>query len=84
VTEQLVHDKWNAHCASMKFFTWRLSAMFDQPIINQTGLDGCFDFELTFTRELPKGVQEGQLFNGAPVDTYGPSIYQAFKKTNWA
>jgi|SRR5579862_1342180 uncharacterized protein (TIGR03435 family) len=80
VTEQLLHDKWTAHCASINFFTWRLSGMFDRPIINQTNLDGCFDFELSFTRELPRGMQEGQLFNGAPIDTYGPTIYQALQK----
>jgi uncharacterized protein (TIGR03435 family) len=79
-TEQLLHDKWTAHCASMDFFTWRLSGMFDRPIINQTNLDGCFDFEIAFTRELPRGMQEGQLFNGAPIDTYGPTIYQALQK----
>jgi uncharacterized protein (TIGR03435 family) len=79
VTEQLLHDRWNAHCASINFFTWRLSQIFDRPIINQTDLDGCFDFELTFTRDLPPGVQDGQLFNGAPIDTYGPTIYQALQ-----
>jgi uncharacterized protein (TIGR03435 family) len=79
-TEQLLHDKWNAHCSSMDLFVFRLSPMFDQPVINQTNLDGCFDFELTFTRELPRGIQEGQLFNGAPIDTYGPTIYQALQK----
>jgi uncharacterized protein (TIGR03435 family) len=80
VSEGLVHDKWTAHCASINFFVWRLSGWFDRPIINQTALDGCFDFELSFTRELPSGVQEGQLFNGTPIDTYGPTIYQAFQK----
>jgi uncharacterized protein (TIGR03435 family) len=80
VSEGLVHDKWTAHCASIDFFVWRLSAWFDRPIINQTNLDGCFDFELTFTQELPRGMQEGQLFNGAPIDTYGPTIYQALQK----
>jgi uncharacterized protein (TIGR03435 family) len=80
VSEGLVHDKWTAHCASIDFFVWRLSAWFDRPIINQTNLDGCFDFELTFTQELPRSMQDGQLFNGTPIDTYGPTIYQALQK----
>jgi uncharacterized protein (TIGR03435 family) len=80
VSDGLVHDKWTAHCASIDFFVWRLSAWFDRPLINQTNLDGCFDFELTFTQELPRGIQEGQLFNGVPIDTYGPTIYQALPK----
>jgi bla regulator protein blaR1 len=80
VSEGLVHDKWTAHCASIDFFVWRFSAWFDRPMINQTGLKGCFDFELSFTRELPRGVQEGQLIDGVPVDTYGPTVYQALPK----
>ncbi len=78
-TEELVHAKWTAHCASMDFFGWRLSRILDRPAINQTQLAGCYDFELTFTRELPPGFEEGQLFNGAPIDTYGPTIYQALR-----
>jgi len=75
--EGLIHDKWSAHCASMDFFTWRLSAWMERPLLNQTNLDGCFDFDLSFTRDLPAGIKEGQLFNGAPIDTYGPTIFQA-------
>ena len=76
-TEGLVHEKWNAHCASMDFLTWRLSPWLERPLLNQTNLDGCFDFDLSFTRDLPAGIKEGQLFNGAPIDTYGPTIFQA-------
>lgn len=76
-TEGLVHDRLTAHCASIDFFLWRLSLTYDQPLVNQTGLTGCYDFELKFTRELPRGVQEGQIVNGVPIDTYGPTIYQA-------
>jgi len=78
--EQFLHEKWSVHCASMDYFTFVLSQIFDRPIINQTNLNGCFNFELTFTRELPRGIQEGQLFNGVPIDTYGPTIYQALQK----
>ena len=42
--EQVVHEKWNAHCASMDFFVWRFSAWLDQPMVNRTNLKGCFDF----------------------------------------
>jgi uncharacterized protein (TIGR03435 family) len=76
---QPFHAKWNAHCVSLNFFTWRLSGWFDRPIINQTGMDGCFDFQLAFTRELPRGMQDGQLFNGVPLDASGPTIFQALQ-----
>ena len=48
-------NKWRAHCASMDFFTWRLSQTLPDPIINQTGLEGCYDFEFNFVRgEFPR------------------------------
>ncbi len=75
--EQFLHEKWSAHCASMDYFTFVLSQIFDRPVLNQTNVIGCFDFELTFTRDLPPGIKEGQLFNGVPIDTYGPTIFQA-------
>jgi uncharacterized protein (TIGR03435 family) len=77
VNEGIAHAKWTAHCASLNFFTWRLSPWLERPIINQTGLKGCFDFELAFTRDLPRGVEDGQLVNGVQVDASGPTIYQA-------
>jgi uncharacterized protein (TIGR03435 family) len=76
--DQKVHETWIAHCASIDFFVWRFSAWLDQPMINRTGLKGCFDFELSFTREL-RGVPEGQLFDGVPIDTSGPTMYQALQ-----
>jgi uncharacterized protein (TIGR03435 family) len=76
--DDVVHEKWSAHCASMDFFVWRFSAWLDQPMINQTALKGCFDFELAFTRE-PRGAQEGQSPGGLPIDTSGPTIYQALQ-----
>lgn len=79
-TENVVHQRWKAHCASLDFFAWRLSQQMDAPILNQTGLAGCLDFGLDFTRELPPGVQEGQVVNGATVDTYGLTIFQALPK----
>jgi uncharacterized protein (TIGR03435 family) len=78
--EQPFHEKFSAHCVSMNYFTWALSSLLDHPIINQTDLGGCFDFEMAFTSELPAGVKEGQVFNGVPVDTYGPTIYQALQQ----
>ena len=68
-------NKWHAHCASMDFFAWRLSQTVPDPIINQTGLESCFDFDLNFVREQ---------FPGSPVvppleAVVGPSIYDALK-----
>jgi uncharacterized protein (TIGR03435 family) len=62
----------------MDFFVWRFSAWLDQPMIDRTGLKGCFDFALSFTREL-RGVQDGQLLDGVPIDTSGPTMYQALQ-----
>jgi uncharacterized protein (TIGR03435 family) len=73
------HAMWNAHCVSLNFFTWRLSGWFDRPIINQTGMEGCFDFQFAFTMDLPRGVQDGQLYNGVALDTSGPTVFQALQ-----
>jgi uncharacterized protein (TIGR03435 family) len=75
--EQFLHEIWTARCASMDYFAFVLSPIFDRPILNQTNLNGCFDFQIKFTRELPPNMQEGQLFNGVPIDASGPTIYQA-------
>ena len=78
--EQPFHEKWRAYCVSINYFAWALSRLLDHPVINQTNLDGCFDFEFMFTSALPPGISEGQLFNGVPVDTYGPTVFQALQK----
>jgi uncharacterized protein (TIGR03435 family) len=78
--EQIVHFKWSARCASLDFFTWRLAPWLERPILNQTGLKGCFDFDLAFTGDLPAGVQDGQSVNGVPADASGPTIFQALPR----
>ena len=74
--EGVVHEKWRAHCASIDFFVWRFSASLEQPIINQTGLKGCFDFELSFTREPRAGTPLREVPDD--IDTSGPTLYQGF------
>lgn len=73
--DQVVHEKWSARCASMNFFVWRFSAWLEQPMVNQTGLNGCFDFDLTFTREPRAGTPLREVPDG--IDTSGPTINQA-------
>lgn len=77
--EQFLHETWTTHCASMDYFTFVLAQIFDRPILNQTGLNGCFNFQIKFTHELPPTMQEGQLVNGVVIDTSGPTIYQALQ-----
>jgi uncharacterized protein (TIGR03435 family) len=79
-TEELGREKWSAHCASMNFFIWRFSAWFDRPFINQTSLEGCFDFELTFTREPPLAVPQGNPNDLASVDASGPTPFDALRQ----
>lgn len=77
--DQLIHEKLTAHCASLDFLAWRLSSWFDRPLMNLTGLTGCFDFKLAFTDGLPPGIAEGQFLDGNPIDTSGPNIFEALK-----
>lgn len=75
-------EVWTAHCASMNFFIWRLAAWYDRPFINQTNLDGCFEFELTFAREQPLAVApaQGAGANSAPIEASRPTIFEALQK----
>lgn len=75
-TYQSAPEVWTARCASMNFFIWRLSPWLDRPFVNQTNLEGCFDFELTFTREQPLAVSQGN----APIEASGPTIFEALQK----
>jgi hypothetical protein len=71
-----LHEKWTAKSAPMTFFTWRLGLKLDRPVIDQTGLrSGGYDFDLSFTNEIPPGRATD--FQG--LDTSGPTISQAFR-----
>jgi uncharacterized protein (TIGR03435 family) len=71
---------WHARFSPMDYFVFRLGQIMDRPVIDRTGLKGGFDFNLAFTRELPPGMREGALINGAQVDTSGPTIFEALQK----
>jgi uncharacterized protein (TIGR03435 family) len=78
--QQFLHMQWHAKVATMDFFAWRLGLQLDRPVVNQTALKGGFDFDLEFTREPPPGLPENAQVNGAPVDTSGPSVFEAVRK----
>jgi uncharacterized protein (TIGR03435 family) len=78
--EGVVHMKMSAKFAPMDYFAWRLGQMLDRPVIDQTRLKGGYDFDLTFTRDLPPGLSEGALLNGAPIDTSGPNLFAALRQ----
>ena len=71
-----LHEKWTAKSAPMIFFAWRLGLKLDPPVIDQTGLrSGGYDFDLSFTNEIPSGHEAE--FQG--LDTSGPTISQALR-----
>jgi uncharacterized protein (TIGR03435 family) len=72
--------KWHATSSTMDYFVFRLSQILDRPVIDLTKLPGAYDFDLSFTRELPPGMPENAMVNGAPIDTSGPTIYEAVRK----
>jgi uncharacterized protein (TIGR03435 family) len=82
-TDQLGRYQWSAHCASMNFLVWQLSGNLDLPIVNQTNLDGCFDFELSFTPEQPLAVSPAAQANApntqATIEASGPTIFEALR-----
>ena len=78
--DQVVSVKMKATSVPMDYFAWRLGQMLDRPVIDLTKLKGGYDFSLAYTRDLPPGLNEGALINGAPIDTSGPTIFQALRQ----
>jgi uncharacterized protein (TIGR03435 family) len=74
------HARWTATCSSMELFAFRLASVLDRPVIDQTGLKAEYDFKLTYTIDLPPNFPENAVLNGKPIDTSGPSIFQAVKQ----
>ncbi len=77
---QFLHMKLSGKFCPMDYFAWRLGALLDRPVVDQTKLKGGYDFELAYTRDPPLGLPEGALLNGQPVDVSGPNIFSALKQ----
>jgi uncharacterized protein (TIGR03435 family) len=67
------------HC-SMSYFAWVLSQMFDQPVVDQTGLRQFYDFKLEWTPEPPPGMGAGGGAGANLPPTNGPDIYTAIRE----
>ncbi len=78
--EQQLKIAWHATSASMDYLAWQIASIINIPVINSTGLEGEYDFDLAFTMALPLGVPEGTLINGVPIDTTGAPVYEAIRK----
>ncbi len=78
--EQPAFGKLSAKFTPMDYFAWHLSLILDRPVLDRTGLKGGYDFDLSWTPDLPPGFAEGGLINGQPVDTSGPTIFAALEK----
>jgi uncharacterized protein (TIGR03435 family) len=78
--DRVVQVRLSAKFCPMDYFAWRLGQLLDRPVINKTQIKGGFDFELSYTRDLPPGIREGALLNGEPIDTSGPNIFTAIRQ----
>jgi uncharacterized protein (TIGR03435 family) len=66
--------------ARMDFLAFRLGEELDRPVVDNTGLKGTYDFEMNYTRELPRNFPEGGKLNGEEPDTSGPTLFVALKQ----
>jgi uncharacterized protein (TIGR03435 family) len=66
--------------ARMDFLAFRLAEELDRPVTDMTGLKGTYDFEVNYTRELPRTFPEGGKINGEEPDTSGPTLFAALKQ----
>jgi uncharacterized protein (TIGR03435 family) len=74
------HLNLTATFAPMDYFAWRLSMLMDLPVVDHTGLKGGYDFKLLYTRDVPPNIPEGAQLNGQPIDTSGPTIFEALRQ----
>jgi uncharacterized protein (TIGR03435 family) len=78
--ERLLQVTMNAKSCPMQYLAFRLSVILDRPIVDSTGLQEDYDFDLSFTRDLPPGIPETAQLNGAPLDTSGPTVFAVMKQ----
>jgi uncharacterized protein (TIGR03435 family) len=69
-----------AKSTPMDYFAFGLGMIVDRPVLDRTGLKGGYDFDLSWTPDLPPGFPEGGLINGTAVDTSGTTIFAAIEK----
>jgi uncharacterized protein (TIGR03435 family) len=75
------HTTWHATFCPMDYFAWRLSTgVMDRSVVDETNLKGGYDFDLSFTGDLPPGLQPGAQLNGETIDTSGPPVFEAIRK----
>jgi uncharacterized protein (TIGR03435 family) len=61
------------------YLAWLLSARINAALVNQTGLQGAFDFDLAYTDEPPLRAP-GDTSQDAPVlDAAGPTLAEALR-----
>jgi len=62
--------------ATMNQLAYKLSRLLQRPVVNNTGLDGNYDFKLEWTPDLALSAPDGQPVNTAA----GPSIFTALQE----
>jgi len=78
--EKFLHTRMKATCAPLDYLAFRLSSLVDWPVVNLTNLQGAYDFNLEFTRELPPGFPPNGKINGEEPDTSGPTLFAAVQQ----
>jgi uncharacterized protein (TIGR03435 family) len=78
--QPFLHVKLSARFSTMNYFSVRLSQLMDRPVVDRTDLKGSFDFELTYTRDLPTNMSPGAMLNGEPIDTSRPTVFAALRQ----
>ena len=65
----------------MPAFATTLSGFVGRPVVDRTGLNGGFDFNLTWTPEqTPQGPRPLGAPEPPPVDPNGPSLFTALRE----
>jgi uncharacterized protein (TIGR03435 family) len=82
-SEGRLKTTWHATFAPMDFFAWRLSLFMDRPVVDQTKLEGSYDFDLAFTQALPpppQGTPAGAVVLATPLDGSNSTIAESMRQ----
>jgi uncharacterized protein (TIGR03435 family) len=75
-----LHIRAEGTGASMDYLARMLRPYADRPIVEQTGLQGGYDFHLAFTMTPPASMKEGMAHGGKIIDFSGLTLAQALRQ----
>ena len=74
-----LHEKLSFRATPIDYLVWLLTARVDSAIVNQTGLQGSFDFDLSYTDDPPVRAPANAPPDAPLLDDSGPRLAEALR-----